>query len=54
MELLGRIMQELGEKVRILSEEQRPVSEILRELLLSAAMLLAKNRYVLPLFLRRS
>ena len=52
MELLGRIMQELGEKVRILSEEQRPVSEILRELLLSAAMLLAKNRYVLPLFLR--
>lgn len=52
MELLGRIMQELGERVRILSEAQKPVTEILRELLLAAAMLLAKNRYVLPLFLR--
>ena len=52
MELLGRIMQELGERGRVLSEEQRPVTEILRELLLAAAMLLGKNRYVLPLFLR--
>ena len=52
MELLGRIMKELGEKVRILSEEQMPVTEILRELLLAAARLLGKNRYVLPLFLR--
>mgnify|MGYP000994697599 CR=1 FL=1 len=52
MELLGRIMKELGERVRVLSEEQKPVTEILRELLLAAARLLGKNRYVLPLFLR--
>ena len=52
MELLGRIMKELGERVRLLSEEKKPVTEILRELLLAAAVLLAKNRYVLPLFLR--
>ena len=30
MELLGRIMKELGERVRVLSEEQKPVTEILR------------------------
>ena len=52
MELLGRIMKELGERVRVLSEERRPVTEILRELLLAAARLLGQNRYVLPLFLR--
>ena len=52
MELLGRIMKELGERERVLSEEQKPVTEILRELLLAAARLLGKNRYVLPLFLR--
>ena len=52
MELLGRIMKELGERVRVLSEEQKPVTEILRELLLAAAKLLGENRYVLPLFLR--
>ena len=40
MELLGRIMKELGERVRVLSEERRPVTEILRELLLAAARLL--------------
>ena len=51
MELLGRIMKELGERVRVLSEERRPVTEILRELLLAAARLLGQNRYVLPLFL---
>ena len=46
------LMELLGERVRVLSEEQKPVTEILRELLLAAARLLGENRYVLPLFLR--
>ncbi len=51
MELLGHIMQELSEKMRVLSENNKPVTEILREMLLETAALLSKNRYVLPLFL---
>lgn len=51
MELLSRIMQEIAEKARALSAGKRPVPDVLRELFLAAASLLAENRFVLPLFL---
>lgn len=51
MELLGRIMQEIAEKARLLSTGKKPIPDGLRELFLAAAALLAENRFVLPLFL---